>query len=77
MKAGESAITFMTKRFGIPAPAARLLVCSSCGAEFACNLSSDCWCADETARLPMPEDSGDGDCLCRDCLRKAAIPAVH
>jgi hypothetical protein len=29
-----------------------------------------CWCAEETARLPMPV-AGE-DCLCRDCLRKAA-----
>jgi hypothetical protein len=29
-----------------------------------------CWCAEETARLPMPVEGED--CLCRDCLRKAA-----
>jgi hypothetical protein len=51
-------------------PAARLLACSRCGTEFTCNLAGPCWCADETARFPMP-DAGE-DCLCRDCLRKAA-----
>jgi hypothetical protein len=30
-----------------------------------------CWCAEETARLPMPVDGED--CLCRECLRKAAM----
>ncbi|MGN6409907.1 MAG: hypothetical protein ACTHK9_00345 [Nitrobacter sp.] len=48
----------------------RRLVCSGCGTEFGCNLSGNCWCAEETARLPMP--ARGGDCLCRDCLRKAA-----
>jgi hypothetical protein len=38
--------------------------------EFACNPGGDCWCATETARLPMPVECED--CLCRDCLRKAA-----
>jgi hypothetical protein len=38
--------------------------------EFACNPGGDCWCATETARLPMPVEGED--CLCRDCLRKAA-----
>jgi hypothetical protein len=59
----------------IPAPAARLLICARCGAEFACTLSSDCWCADESARLPVPDDGGD--CLCGNCLSKAAKPAQH
>jgi hypothetical protein len=49
---------------------ARRLACSRCGTEFACNPEGDCWCAGETARLPMPVESDD--CLCRDCLRKAA-----
>ncbi|WP_442935637.1 hypothetical protein [Nitrobacter sp. NHB1] len=48
----------------------RRLVCSGCGTEFGCELSGNCWCAEETARLPMPTQGGD--CLCRDCLRKAA-----
>jgi hypothetical protein len=38
--------------------------------EFTCSLSGECWCAEETVRLPMPVDGGD--CLCRECLRKAA-----
>jgi hypothetical protein len=48
----------------------RRLACSRCGTEFACTQSETCWCAEETARLAMPLDSED--CLCRDCLRKAA-----
>ncbi|WP_438278641.1 cysteine-rich CWC family protein [Nitrobacter sp.] len=48
----------------------RRLVCSGCGTEFGCDLSGNCWCAEETARLPMPAQGGD--CLCRNCLRKAA-----
>jgi hypothetical protein len=48
----------------------RRLACSRCGTEFACDLSGACWCKDETARMPMPVDGED--CLCRDCLRKAA-----
>ncbi len=48
---------------------ARQLVCAACGTEFTCGLSATCWCADETARLPIP--NGAEDCLCRDCLRKA------
>jgi hypothetical protein len=51
----------------------RRLACSGCGTEFTCSLAGPCWCAEETARLPMPVDGGD--CLCRDCLRKAA--AAH
>jgi hypothetical protein len=48
----------------------RRLACSGCGTEFTCSLAGPCWCAEETARLPMPLDGGD--CLCGDCLRKAA-----
>jgi hypothetical protein len=58
----------MTNRLEI-APS-RLLACSRCGTEFTCDPAGPCWCAEEVARLPMPVD--DGDCLCRDCLRKAA-----
>jgi hypothetical protein len=48
----------------------RRLACHRCGAEFTCGLSDSCWCAEETTRLPMPR--AGNDCLCRDCLRKAA-----
>jgi hypothetical protein len=58
----------MTNRLGNPA--SRRLACSGCGTEFICSLSGACWCVEETTRLPMPIDGGD--CLCRDCLRKAA-----
>jgi hypothetical protein len=49
---------------------ARRLACSGCGTEFSCAQSGQCWCAAETAVLPMP--AAGQDCLCRDCLRKAA-----
>jgi len=53
----------------------RRLACSRCGTEFICNLAGPCWCAEEVARLPMPGDGGD--CLCRDCLRKAAAEGAE
>ncbi|EAQ35089.1 hypothetical protein NB311A_14375 [Nitrobacter sp. Nb-311A] len=58
----------MTRRTG--QQAVRRLLCSGCGTEFSCDPSGNCWCAEETARLPMPPEGSD--CLCRDCLRKAA-----
>ncbi len=51
----------------------RRLACSRCGTVFGCDLSGECWCAEETAKLPMPVKGED--CLCRDCLRKAAAEA--
>jgi hypothetical protein len=51
-------------------PTFRRIACSRCGAEFECDPGGECWCADESFRLPMPVEGGD--CLCRDCLRKAA-----
>ncbi|MDP1584384.1 MAG: hypothetical protein Q8M18_13265 [Bradyrhizobium sp.] len=60
----------MTNRPEPPAPTSRRLACAGCGTEFSCSLSGPCWCSEEAARLPMPSDGGD--CLCRDCLRKAA-----
>ncbi|CUU21638.1 cysteine-rich CWC family protein [Bradyrhizobium barranii] len=56
-----------------PLPEPRRLACSRCGTEFGCDLSGNCWCAEETARLPMPVKGED--CLCRECLRKAAAEA--
>nr|WP_141382354.1 hypothetical protein [Nitrobacter winogradskyi] len=50
--------------------AIRRLICSGCGTEFNCDPSGNCWCDEEPGRLPMPTEGG-GDCLCRDCLRKA------
>ncbi|WP_258767837.1 cysteine-rich CWC family protein [Bradyrhizobium arachidis] len=58
------------KEFPLPGATARRVVCSRCGTEFGCGLSKNCWCAEETAKLPMP--TGAEDCLCRECLRKAA-----
>ena len=55
-------------------PAARRLACSRCGTAFTCGMPGPCWCAEETARLPMPVEGED--CLCRDCLRKAAALAA-
>jgi hypothetical protein len=49
---------------------ARRLICSRCGAEFGCDPVGPCWCKEESARLPMPV-AGE-DCLCSECLRKAA-----
>jgi hypothetical protein len=51
-------------------PAFRRLACSRCGAQFECNPGGECWCADESFRLPMPV--AGADCLCPECLRKAA-----
>jgi hypothetical protein len=51
----------------------RRLVCAECGTEFGCDLSGNCWCMAEPVTLPMP--TTDGDCLCRECLRKATSGA--
>lgn len=53
----------------------RRLACSRCGTEFGCDLSGHCWCAEETAKLPMPVEGED--CLCRECLRKAAAETAQ
>jgi len=49
---------------------ARRLFCHRCCTAFSCTGDEACWCTEESVRLPMPR-AGD-DCLCRDCLRKAA-----
>ncbi|MGA7803010.1 MAG: hypothetical protein WCB02_00110 [Bradyrhizobium sp.] len=54
-------------------PRARGVACSRCGTEFMCNPEGPCWCAEESARLPMPVDGED--CLCSACLRQAADQA--
>ena len=38
---------------------------------FDCGLSAECWCAAEPYRLPMTKARIE-DCLCPECLRKAA-----
>jgi len=48
----------------------RRIACARCGTAFTCDLSSHCWCAEETVRLPMPREGED--CLCPSCLRAAA-----
>lgn len=64
----------MTNRLDSAAPVLRSLTCAQCGIAFSCGLSTTCWCADETARLPMP--TGASDCLCPGCMRNlAGIPA--
>ncbi|PSO33491.1 cysteine-rich CWC family protein [Bradyrhizobium sp. MOS002] len=60
----------MTNPQEMPVQEPRRLACSRCGTEFGCDLSGTCWCAEETARLPMPVKGED--CLCRACLREAA-----
>ena len=60
----------MTLRTEIPVPLPRRLICAGCGTEFGCDLSGQCWCMEEAAKLPMPTEGGD--CLCRECLRKKA-----
>jgi Cysteine-rich CWC len=65
----EKPARLMKNRTETPAP--RRLACSACGTEFSCGLSGDCWCADESFRLPLPADASD--CLCPDCLRKLVV----
>lgn len=55
----------------VPADTERMMTCAHCGTAFTCGLSAECWCAQEPARLPLPEEN-HADCLCRDCLRTAA-----
>jgi hypothetical protein len=51
----------------------RSLTCARCGAAFDCGSTAGaCWCAAEDFRLPMPPAGSTDDCLCPDCLRKAA-----
>ena len=54
-----------------PGGTARSLTCAQCGAVFACDLSSECWCMAEPFRLPLPETAAQ-DCLCPACLRRQA-----
>jgi hypothetical protein len=56
-------------------PPARTLSCERCGSVFSCTLVGDCWCMDESVRLPLP--SAGGDCLCPACLRSAAPAALR
>jgi hypothetical protein len=58
----------MTNRTGKPTP--RRLACANCGTEFNCDPAGDCWCKEESLRVPMPA-TGE-DCLCPKCLRKLA-----
>jgi hypothetical protein len=64
----KAQLIFMTNRQEIPNP--RQLACSACGTSFTCNPTGPCWCAEETARLPMPAEGAD--CLCAACLRNLA-----
>jgi Cysteine-rich CWC len=50
----------------------RTLACARCGSVFECQLAGDCWCAAEPYRLPLTSEGAAEDCLCPDCLRKAA-----
>jgi hypothetical protein len=49
---------------------ASTLRCTRCGAEFACDPQGECWCKDESVRLPMPKAAES--CLCPKCLRALA-----
>ncbi|ACI94283.1 conserved hypothetical protein [Afipia carboxidovorans OM5] len=51
-------------------PISRRLLCARCGTAFTCDLSGQCWCVEETIRLPMPKEGED--CLCPACLRASA-----
>jgi primosomal protein N' len=66
LKTGKSSRTIMTNRKGYSS--ARRLACSRCGTAFSCDPEGDCWCKEETIRLPMPIEGED--CLCRECLSK-------
>ena len=44
--------------------------CEKCGAEFGCDPAGDCWCKEESFRVPMP--AGATSCLCPKCLREMA-----
>ncbi|HEY7998236.1 MAG TPA: cysteine-rich CWC family protein, partial [Pseudolabrys sp.] len=47
-----------------------------CGTAFDCGLGGaspgECWCAAEPYRLPLTAAGASEDCLCPECLRKAA-----
>jgi hypothetical protein len=50
-------------------------ICEACGKEFSCGASlRGCWCSEielsSEARASLK--AGYNDCLCRDCLEKAA-----
>ena len=53
----------------------RRLACARCGTAFECGTGGSdgtCWCMDEAYRMPVPDDARE-DCLCRTCLRAAAV----
>ncbi|HEY7997274.1 MAG TPA: cysteine-rich CWC family protein [Pseudolabrys sp.] len=60
-------------------PPGRRLACARCGTAFDCGLGGaspgECWCAAEPYRLPLTAAGASEDCLCPECLRKAAAQA--
>jgi hypothetical protein len=50
----------------------RRLACARCGTAFDCGLGGECWCAAEPYRMPLADADENEDCLCPNCLRKAA-----
>ncbi|HTT49625.1 MAG TPA: cysteine-rich CWC family protein [Pseudolabrys sp.] len=58
------------------ATSSRRLACARCGAAFECARAGDCWCAAEPYRMPLTAAGESEDCLCPDCLRKAAAEAA-
>jgi Cysteine-rich CWC len=61
-----------------PSLATRQWRCERCGTVFGCRNEGDvgeCWCSQESFRLPLPLPEGVGpfeDCLCPTCLREIA-----
>ena len=61
----------MSTPSAISSTSGRTLTCERCGTAFGCTLdATNCWCAEESYRMPMPVEGAD--CLCPDCLRAAA-----
>jgi len=67
-----SAMTAMSLDSSAAQPPARRLACARCGTTFDCGLGGDCWCAALPYRVPLTDAGRSEDCLCPDCLRKAA-----
>jgi hypothetical protein len=55
-----------------PGSRPRRLSCARCGTAFDCGVNGGCWCAAEPYRMPLNAQAVAEDCLCPDCLRRAA-----
>ena len=67
-----SAMSAMSLDSSAAQPPARRLACARCGTTFDCGLGGDCWCAALPYRVPLTDAGRGEDCLCPNCLRKAA-----